>query len=124
MYSAAPYSISSLANVDCTACETSGKGLCSSLYLVSGKCESKSVLSQDTSFCSYIDAIKILRNDGSFDVSMLEGGSIAAGVCVGIFTAAAVGLTGFAVYLKKYGGIGGGEKGHGTVKLEQMALGM
>ena len=96
-----------LATTSCRSCSSSSS-LCGDLYARSGRCErgsssgsSSGVLQNDKSFCDYIDAISILRTDGSYDVSVLNKGSGSAGAFVGIFTALAVVLTAYAVHIRR-----------------------
>jgi len=76
--------------------------MCENLYQSSGKCEESGVLSSDQTFCSYIDTIKILRSDGSYDLSVLNEGSAVAGAFVGLFITTSALLSAYVYYLKDH----------------------
>ena len=76
--------------------------MCETLYQSSGKCEQSGVLSGDQTFCSYIDTIKILRSDGSYDLNVLNEGSKVAGAFVGIFVSISALLSAYVYYLKEH----------------------
>lgn len=76
------------------------KDTCSYIYYASGKCESKmSVDYPNESACSYIEGIKIIREDGVIRTATKRK-SKAAAVCIGIFTTIAVLLGGYVYYLR------------------------
>jgi len=97
-----PYSQSSIVSLSCMSCGGYGEvnEMCSSLYQVSGKCESHmSVYIPNTSACSYLSGIKIIQEDGVIRTSATRK-STAAAVTTGIFLTAAVLLSGYVYYLR------------------------
>ena len=104
-----PYSGDSLVSTRCMSCSRSdqdGDGqedvseVCQSIYGVSGKCETKmSVDYPNESACTYIEGIKIIREDGVIRTSATRK-SKAAAVCIGLFLTAAVLLAGYVYYLR------------------------
>jgi len=109
-----PYSSSSLIPTTCMTClepsenyyddgyqpEANVKDICSNIYSASGKCESKmSVDYPNESACTYIEGIKIIREDGVIRTSTKRK-SKAAAVSIGIFTTIGVLLAGYVYYLR------------------------
>lgn len=109
-----PYSSASLIPTTCMTClepsdyyyddgyqaEENVKEICSNIYSASGKCESKmSVDYPNESACTYIEGIKIIREDGVIRTSTKRK-SKAAAVSIGIFTTVAVLLAGYVYYLR------------------------
>jgi len=97
-----PYSESSIVNIGCMSCGGYGEvnEMCSSLYQVAGKCETKmSVYYPNESACSYIEGIKVIRDDGVIRTTATRK-STAAAVTTGIFLTAAVLLSGYVYYLR------------------------
>lgn len=76
------------------------KEVCENLYGTSGKCETKmSIDYPNESACTYIEGIKIIREDGVIRTSTTKK-SKAAAVCIGLFTTAAVLLGAYVYYLR------------------------
>lgn len=104
-----PYSDDSLVSTRCMACsraDEDGDGqeevseVCQAIYGASGKCETKmSVDYPNESACTYIEGIKIIREDGVIRTSATRK-SKAAAVCIGLFLTAAVLLAGYVYYLR------------------------
>lgn len=97
-----PYSQKSLVTLECMSCGGYGEvnELCESLYEVSGKCETKmSVYYPNESACTYLDGIKVIREDGVIRTSATRK-STAAAVMTGLFLTAAVLLAGYVYYLR------------------------
>lgn len=104
-----PYSDDSLVSTRCMSCsraDQDGDGqaevseVCQAIYGASGKCETKmSVDYPNESACTYIEGIKIIREDGVIRTSATRK-SKAAAVCIGLFLTAAVLLAGYVYYLR------------------------
>jgi len=99
---ALPYSEQSIVNLGCLSCGGYGEvnELCETLYEVAGKCETKmSVYYPNESACSYIEGIKVIREDGVIRTSATRK-STAAAVTTGLFLTAALLLSGYVYYLR------------------------
>ena len=73
---------------------------CSDIYQTSGKCETKMDIGYpNESSCSYIEGIKIIREDGVIRTAATKK-SKAAAVCIGLFLTVAVLLAGYVYYLR------------------------
>lgn len=102
-----PYSDTSIVSNRCIECSRQDdegdyemKEMCQEVYEVSGKCETKmSVDYPNESACTYIEGIKIIREDGVIRTSAVKK-SKAAAVCIGIFLTVAVLLAGYVYYLR------------------------
>jgi len=115
-----PYSSQSLIPTNCMSClepsnsysdddndddyqeeeEEYVKDTCSYIYYASGKCESKMPVDYpNESACTYIEGIKIIRDDGVIRTATKRK-SKAAAVSIGIFTTVAVLLGGYVYYLR------------------------
>lgn len=103
-----PYSDESLVSTRCFACgENSNddgygelKEVCENVYQYAGKCETRmSVDYPNESSCSYIEGIKIIREDGVIRTSTTKK-SKAAAVCIGLFLTLAVLLSAYVYYLR------------------------
>lgn len=97
-----PYSSHSMVNLNCISCGGYGEvsEMCDTIYKVAGKCETKmSVYYPNESACSYIDGIKIIREDGVIRTSATRK-SKAAAVSIGLFLTVAVLLAGYVYYLR------------------------
>jgi hypothetical protein len=102
-----PYSGRSIVTSMCLSCSSSsGDGgysvneLCSDIYYLSGKCETRMNIGYpNESSCSYIEGIKIIREDGVIRTSVTKK-SKAAAVCIGLFLTIAVLLAGYVFYLR------------------------
>jgi len=112
-----PYGQENLVKESCMTCLQSGddddaamwndrmdenyvKQFCSTVYLDSGKCEAK--LSTDypnEAACSYIEGIKIIRDDGVIRTTSIKK-SRAAALSIGLFTTVAVLLGAYVYYLR------------------------
>ena len=75
--------------------------VCEEVYEKAGKCESKMQYASypNTSACSYISGIKIVKENGSILSTSIEASS-AASICIGIFTTSATLLAAYVYYLK------------------------
>lgn len=82
---------------------TAVSDMCGTLYMQSGKCESNmdsNVLPYpEEGACVYIDSVKALKNDGIIR-SDQRASSKPASIAIGIFSAMAVLMAGYVVYLK------------------------
>lgn len=82
---------------------TAVSNMCGTLYMQSGKCESNmdsNVLPYpEEGACVYIDSVKALKNDGIIR-SDQRASSRPASIAIGIFSAMAVLMGGYVVYLK------------------------
>lgn len=99
---ALPYSEQSIVNLGCLSCGGYGEvnELCETLYEVAGKCETKmNVYYPNESACSYIEGIKVIREDGVIRTSATRK-STAAAVTTGLFLTAALLLSGYVYYLR------------------------
>lgn len=104
---ALPYTDQSLVSTRCLSCGRTSDGgsnevtdNCQTIYGASGKCETKmSVDYPNESACTYIEGIKIIREDGVIRTSATRK-SKAAAVCIGLFLTAAVLLAGYVYYLR------------------------
>jgi len=97
-----PYSEQSIVNLGCLSCGgySEVNELCETLYGVAGKCETKmEVYYPNESACSYIEGIKVIREDGVIRTSATRK-STAAAVTTGIFLTAAILLSGYVYYLR------------------------
>ena len=93
-----PYSDTSMVSQVCMSCAYGD--LCSTVYPLSGKCETRmSIDYPNESSCSYIEGIKIIREDGVIRTSATKK-SKAAAVCIGLFLTIAVLLAGYVYYLR------------------------
>jgi hypothetical protein len=99
---ALPYSEQSIVNLGCLSCGGYGEvnELCENLYEVAGKCETKmNVYYPNESACSYIEGIKVIREDGVIRTSATRK-STAAAITTGLFLTAALLLSGYVYYLR------------------------
>lgn len=97
-----PYSKKSVVSLDCISCGGYGEvnELCQGLYEMSGKCETKMDLYYpNESACTYLDGIKVIREDGVIRTSATRK-STAAAVSTGLFLTAAVLLSAYVYYLR------------------------
>lgn len=112
-----PYSSDNLVRESCLTCmqndgdddavewndrmdEAYVKEFCSNIYLDSGKCETKmSTDYPNEAACSYIEGIKIIRDDGVIRTTSVKK-SRAAAVSIGLFTTVAVLLGAYVYYLR------------------------
>lgn len=97
-----PYSKQSLVSLECMSCDGYGEvnELCQNLYEVSGKCETKMDLYYpNENACSYLDGIKVIREDGVIRTTATRK-STAAAVLTGIFLTIAVLLSAYVYYLR------------------------
>lgn len=105
-----PYSDRSMVSLSCMSCtgynqdnENGGyevSEFCEDIYTTSGKCETKmNVGYPNESSCSYIEGIKIIREDGVIRTGSTKK-SKAAAICIGIFLTIAVLLAGYVYYLR------------------------
>jgi hypothetical protein len=99
---ALPYSDQSIVNLGCLSCGGYGEvnEMCDTVYAVSGKCETKmNVYYPNESSCSYIEGIKVIREDGVIRTSATRK-STAAAITTGLFLTAALLLSGYVYYLR------------------------
>lgn len=109
-----PYSDESLVSNRCYSCAQNDgnnnnnnnnngnelKDICGNIYSYSGKCETRMNIGYpNESSCSYIEGIKIIREDGVIRTSTVKK-SKAAAVCIGLFLTLAVLLMGYVYYLR------------------------
>ena len=107
-----PYSDTSLVSTRCLSCADGGDGnnnngnnygaseQCSTIYSLSGKCETRMDIDYpNESSCSYIEGIKIIREDGVIRTSTTKKSKTAA-VAIGLFMTLAVLLGGYVYYLR------------------------
>ena len=97
-----PYAKQSIVSLECKSCGGYGEvnELCQTLYQSSGKCETKmNVYYPNESACTYLDGIKVIREDGVIRTSATRK-STAAAVTTGLFLTAAVLLSGYVYYLR------------------------
>eukprot|EP00540_Astrosyne_radiata_P014949 CAMPEP_0116847890 /NCGR_PEP_ID=MMETSP0418-20121206/14682_1 /TAXON_ID=1158023 /ORGANISM="Astrosyne radiata, Strain 13vi08-1A" /LENGTH=183 /DNA_ID=CAMNT_0004479379 /DNA_START=130 /DNA_END=681 /DNA_ORIENTATION=+ len=102
-----PYSDNSLISTRCLSCGRNDgdgnmemKDVCQNVYGTSGKCETKmNVDYPNESACTYIEGIKIIREDGVIRTSAVKK-SKAAAVAIGLFLTIAVLLAGYVYYLR------------------------
>jgi len=97
-----PYSDQSIVNLGCLSCGGYGEvnEMCDTLYSVAGKCETKmNVYYPNESACSYIEGIKVIRDDGVIRTTATRK-STAAAVTTGVFLTAALLLSGYVYYLR------------------------
>jgi hypothetical protein len=101
--SSMPYSEQSMVSFSCMSCDNGNyeaNDFCSGIYAYSGKCETKmNVDYPNESSCSYIEGIKIIREDGVIRTTATKK-SKAAAVCIGVFLTIAVLLAGYVYYLR------------------------
>lgn len=99
--SSLPFSDTSLVSSTCITCgDQNVNEFCGTLYESSGKCETKMKIEYpNKSACSYIDGVKIIREDGVIRTSANRKSKIAA-ACIGIFLSIAVVLAGYVYYLR------------------------
>lgn len=97
-----PYTQNSMVSMSCTSCGYNGavSEFCSDIYQIAGKCESKmDVYYPNEAACSYIEGIKIIREDGVIRTSSTSK-SKAAAIAIGSFLTVAVLLAGYVYYLR------------------------
>merc|ERR1712151_527166 len=111
-----PYSSESLVSDSCISCKKpvdedaqndddaadadQVKDMCEQLYTYSGKCESyMSVQYPNEAACSYIEGIKIIRDDGVIRTSATRK-SKGAAVAIGLFATTAILLGAYVYYLR------------------------
>lgn len=97
-----PYSRSSMVSTKCVSCGgySQVNEMCEGLYEVAGKCETKmDVYYPNESACTYLQGIKIIREDGVIRTSATRK-STAAAVTTGLFLSAALLLSGYVYYLR------------------------
>lgn len=101
-----PYTESSMVSMSCINCGVyDGNGyevseFCGDIYEIAGKCESRmSVYYPNEAACSYIEGIKVIREDGVIRTSATKK-SKAASVAIGCFLTIAVLLSGYVYYLR------------------------
>lgn len=107
-----PYSDTSLVTTRCLGCQdyqtddanaannNAGEQGCAAMYSVAGKCETRMDLDYpNESSCSYIEGIKIVRQDGVIRTSTVKK-SKAAAVAIGLFLTTAVLLAAYVYYLR------------------------
>jgi hypothetical protein len=97
-----PYSEQSIVNLGCLSCGGYGEvnEMCDELYQVAGKCETKmNVYYPNESACTYIEGIKVIRDDGVIRTTATRK-STAAAVTTGLFLTAALLLSGYVYYLR------------------------
>lgn len=112
-----PYGNANIVNEQCMSCMQLGedddvgewndnmdqdnvKQFCATAYLDSGKCEAKmSVDYPNEAACTYIEGIKIIREDGVIRTTSVKK-SRAAAVAIGLFTTGAVLLGAYIYYLR------------------------
>lgn len=97
-----PYSESSMVSLQCMSCGMYGEvnEMCESVYQDAGKCETKmSVYYPNESACSYLEGIKVIRDDGVIRTSSTRK-STAAAIATGVFLSAALLLSGYVYYLR------------------------
>jgi hypothetical protein len=101
-----PYTQNSMVSMSCTSCGYSNNGsygvsqFCTDIYQIAGKCESKmNIYYPNEAACSYIEGIKIIREDGVIRTSATRK-SKAAAIAIGSFLSVAVLLAGYVYYLR------------------------
>jgi len=97
-----PYSVSSIVSLQCMSCGgySEVNEMCEGLYEVAGKCETKmDVYYPNESACSYLEGIRIIREDGVIRTSATRK-STAAAITTGLFLSAALLLSGYVYYLR------------------------
>jgi len=99
-----PYSDDSLISNRCISCYDDAndgmKQMCNTFYQSSGKCETKmSVDYPNESACTYIEGVKIIRNDGVIQTSSVKKSKPAA-VAIGFFTTISILLVAYVYYLR------------------------
>jgi len=111
-----PYASENVISTSCMSCGEGGgdddaaqndqddavaiKEICEDIYLASGKCESKMSLDYpNEAACTYIEGIKIIREDGVIRTTSTKKSKIAA-VSIGLFTTIAVILGAYVYYLR------------------------
>jgi len=112
-----PYGSANIVKENCMSCMESGDDddvgewndamdqdniniLCSTAYLDAGKCETKMSLDYpNEAACSYIEGIKIIREDGVIRTTSIKKSRVAA-VSIGLFTTVAVLLGAYIYYLR------------------------
>jgi hypothetical protein len=101
-----PFSDDSLVSSRCFACGVNNgngnelKEFCENIYGYSGKCETRMNIDYpNESSCSYIEGIKIIREDGVIRTASVKK-SKAAAVSIGLFLTLAVLLGGYVYYLR------------------------
>jgi len=100
------YTTQSMVSMACTSCSGYSNGgygvsdFCTSIYEIAGKCESKmNIYYPNEAACSYIEGIKIIREDGVIRTAATKK-SKAAAVAIGVFLTIAVLLAGYVYYLR------------------------
>jgi hypothetical protein len=114
---ALPYSDESLVSMSCMSCnvnsdayqyanyanggaDAEANDFCTNLYYTSGKCEKKMNIGYpNEGACSYIDGVKIIREDGVIRTSANRKSKVAA-VFIGLFLTIAFMLAGYVYYLR------------------------
>lgn len=98
-----PYTQSSMVSTSCVSCGQYGavSEFCDSIYDISGKCESKMDMyyPPNEAGCSYIEGVKIIREDGVIRTSATKK-SKAASIAIGSFLTVAVLLSAYVYYLR------------------------
>jgi len=112
-----PYSSQSLIPTSCMSCGEVGadddqanqndqddaddvREVCQNIYQASGKCETKMAVDYpNEAACTYIEGIKIIREDGVIRTTTTRKSKVAA-VCIGLFTTIAVLLGAYVYYLR------------------------
>ena len=100
-----PYTQNSMVSTNCVGCGSYNgdyqvSDFCTSIYQIAGKCESKmNVYYANEAACSYIEGIKIIREDGVIRTSATRK-SKAAAIAIGCFLTVAVLLAGYVYYLR------------------------
>lgn len=101
-----PYTQSSMVSTSCTKCGTYGDNgiqtseFCDTIYDIAGKCESKlDVYYPNEAACSYIEGIKIIRENGVIRTADTHK-SKAASIAIGAFLSVAVLLSAYVYYLR------------------------
>lgn len=102
-----PYTQKSMVSMSCTGCagyngnnNYAVSEFCSDIYQIAGKCESKmNIYYPNEAACSYIEGIKIIREDGVIRTSATKKSKPAA-IAIGCFLTVAVLLAGYVYYLR------------------------
>lgn len=102
-----PYSQTSLVTNKCIGCgvdygngQTQSNAICDDMYASSGKCETKMEVDyRNEASCSYIEGIKIIREDGVIRTNVVRKSKPAA-VAIGLFLTLSVLLAAYVYYLR------------------------
>jgi len=102
-----PYSDTSLVSTRCMSCADGNNNgnyaaseQCAAIYSLSGKCETRMDIDYpNEASCSYIEGIKIIREDGVIRTSTTKKSKSAA-VAIGMFMTLSVLLAGYVYYLR------------------------